>query len=203
MHQAVAAFHLSRRAGKPLSEEDLLAVFARAWSPEGFLSRQHEEKRYAGGQAALKRFRSEQLAHDDNVVAVERPFAVNLDGINVRGRIDRLDRTESGASIIDYKSSDVRDPAKADARARESLQLQVYALAYEAEHGVLPASVKLHFLDTGVEGSAAPDPKRLARARDKLKTAALGIREARFEPKPDAISCGYCPYRQVCASSAA
>ena len=203
MHQAVAAFHLSRRAGKPLTGQELLNVFERAWSPEGFLSREHEELRYAAGRAALLRFRETQLESADPVVAVERPFDVELDGIKVRGRIDRIDRSDEGAAIVDYKSSDVRDQAKADARARASLQLQVYAMAYESENGALPSSVRLHFLESGVVGSAAPDEKRLAKAKGQLKAAALGIREQRFAPKPDARTCGYCPYRQICSSSAA
>ncbi len=203
MHQAVAAFHLSRRAGKPLTEEQLFQVFERAWSSEGFLSREHEEHRYAAGRAALTRFRETQLASVDTVVAVERPFTVDLDGVNVRGRMDQIDRTAEGAVVVDYKSSDVREQAKADAKARDSLQLQVYALAHESEHGTLPAKVQLHFLDSGLVGTATPDAKKLAKAQSRLVGAAIDIREGKFQPKPDAITCGYCPYRQICGSSAA
>jgi DNA helicase-2/ATP-dependent DNA helicase PcrA len=203
MHQAVAAFHVSRSNGAPLSEKDLLAVFERAWSPEGFLSREHEERRFAAGREALLQFRKEQLASASSVVAVERPFCVELDGVSVRGRIDRLDRTPEGAVIVDYKSSDIRDQSKADAKSRDSLQLRVYAMAYQAEHGTLPSEVRLHFLDSGVVGTAIPDEKRQEKAKAQLKAAASGIREQKFQPRPDAVSCGYCPYRQVCGSSAA
>ena len=41
-------------------------------------------------------------------------------------------------TITDYKSSDVRDPAKARQRARDSLQLAIYAMGYEAMTGRLP-----------------------------------------------------------------
>ena len=203
MHQAVAAFHLSRRAGKPFTEEQLLAVFQREWTPEGFLSREHEEHRYAQGRTSLLRFREEQLSQNDTVVAVERPFTVNLDGINIKGRIDRMDRTAEGTTIVDYKSSDVRDAEKANTRARDSLQLKAYAMAFESETGSLPAQMQLHFLDSGVVGTASPDRKRLDKARSQLKSAAIGIRDGQFQPKPDAVTCGYCPYRQICGSSAA
>ena len=52
-------------------------------------------------------------------------------------------------TITDYKSSDVRDPAKARQRARESLQLQIYAMGYEAMTGRLPDAIALHFLESG------------------------------------------------------
>ncbi|MEX2548522.1 MAG: ATP-dependent DNA helicase [Chloroflexota bacterium] len=203
MHQAVAAFHLGRKRGAPLSEEELLEVFARAWSPEGFLSRDHEEARYVAGQDALRRFRREQLATPPDVVAVERPFVFKMDELSIRGRMDRVDRTAEGTVIVDYKSSDVRDQGKADQKARDSLQLQVYAMAHEAESGSLPHEVRLHFLDSAVVGVARPDAARLDRSRTKLRAAADGIRAGKFEPKPSAISCGYCPFRQICPSSAA
>ena len=79
-------------------------------------------------------------------------------------------------TITDYKSSDVRDPARARQRARDSLQLQIYAMGYEALTGRLPDAVALHFLESGLVGRVPVDPKRLAKAREKIRTAAAGIR---------------------------
>jgi DNA helicase II / ATP-dependent DNA helicase PcrA len=106
-------------------------------------------------------------------------------------------------TITDYKSSDVRDPAKARQRARDSLQLQIYAMAYEAMTGRLPDAVQLHFLESGLVGRADVDPKRLAKARGKIAEAAAGIRARDFTPKPDVLACSYCAYRGICPSSAA
>ncbi len=96
----------------------------------------------------------------------------------------------------------MRDPAKARQRARESLQLSIYAMAYEAMTGRLPDAVQLHFLETGLIGRAEVDPKRLARAREKIATAATGIRARDFAPTPDLRTCTYCAYRDICPSSA-
>ena len=71
-------------------------------------------------------------------------------------------------TITDYKSSDVRDPAKARQRARDSLQLQIYAMGYEAMTGRLPDAVALHFLESGLVGEVEVDPKRLAKARERI-----------------------------------
>ncbi len=87
-------------------------------------------------------------------------------------------------TITDYKSSDVRDPAKARQRARDSLQLTIYAMGYEAMTGRLPDAVQLHFLETGVVGRAEVDEKRLAKARERIALAAGGIRARAFEPTP-------------------
>ena len=87
-------------------------------------------------------------------------------------------------TITDYKSSDVRDPAKARQRARDSLQLQIYAMGYEAMTGRLPDAVALHFLESGLVGEVAVDPKRLAKAREKIATAAAGMRARDYTPRP-------------------
>ena len=106
-------------------------------------------------------------------------------------------------TITDYKSSDVRDPVRARQRARNSLQLQIYAMGYEAQTGRLPDAVQLHFLESGLVGRAEVDPKRLAKARERIRTAAAGIRALDFEPRPDYLACGYCAFREICASSVA
>ncbi|MBA3877598.1 MAG: hypothetical protein C0498_11835 [Anaerolinea sp.] len=105
-------------------------------------------------------------------------------------------------TITDYKSSDVRDPAKARQRARDSLQLHIYAIAYEAMTGRLPDAVQLYFLDSGLVGRAAMDAARLDKARERIGTAAAGIRARDYTPRPGAMACTYCPYREICPASA-
>jgi DNA helicase-2/ATP-dependent DNA helicase PcrA len=238
LHQAVQEFHRSQARGKPLSEPELLAVFDKAWSNEGFVSREHEMARLEAGRASLRRFRESQLQPGTVVPAwVEREFAFALGGDRVRGRFDRVDivpvaapsisvtgESEPAAPsvlradviepmlellgpeegpITDYKSSDVTDPAVAKNRARDSLQLQIYAMAYEAMTGRLPNAVQLHFLDSGLVGRAAVEPARLEKARAKIATAAAGIRARDYTPKPGVLACTYCPFRDICPSSAA
>ncbi len=104
-------------------------------------------------------------------------------------------------TITDYKSSDVRDPVKARQRARESLQLQIYAMGYEAMTGRLPDALALNFLESGLVGTVEVDPKRLARARVKIQTAAAGIRARDYTATPDQLACSWCAYRDICPSS--
>ena len=106
-------------------------------------------------------------------------------------------------TITDYKSSDVRDPAKARQRARDSLQLQIYAMGYEAMTGRLPDAVALHFLESGLVGEVDVDPKRLARARDRIAAAAAGMRARDYTPKPEYLACTYCAFRDICPASVA
>ncbi|HUG49266.1 MAG TPA: ATP-dependent DNA helicase, partial [Candidatus Limnocylindria bacterium] len=204
LHQAVAAFHLRQARGDVMSDEVLADVFARHWSAEGFVSREHEEARYRAGQAALRQFRAQQLTQPaPPPTAVEKPFAFKIGPDKLKGRMDRLDEADGRTVITDYKSSDVRDGAKADEKARESLQLQVYALAHQAQTGGLPSEVRLHFLDSGVVGKAVPEPARLERTVKRIRRAADDIRAESFAAQPSAVTCGYCPYRAICPQTAA
>ena len=106
-------------------------------------------------------------------------------------------------TITDYKSSDVRDPARARQRARDSLQLQIYAMGYEAMSGRLPDALALHFLESGLVGTVPVDPKRIAKARAKIATAADGIRRRDYRATPDPLACTWCAFRDICPASVA
>jgi DNA helicase-2/ATP-dependent DNA helicase PcrA len=231
LHQAVQEFHRRQARGYLMPEDELLAAFDRAWSNEGFLTREHEEARLEAGRTALRRFREGQLRPGTVTPAyVEREFSFTLDGDRIRGRMDRVDvervapesaRDATGeeqladavspalpglyperVTITDYKSSDVRDPARARERARESLQLQIYAMAYQAETGRLPDALQLWFLESGLIGRTEVDEKHLEKARDSIRRAASGIRARRFDASPDYLSCSYCAFRDICPASA-
>jgi DNA helicase-2/ATP-dependent DNA helicase PcrA len=232
MHKVVQLFHHRHARGHVMSEAELDEVLESAWSNEGFVSREHEEARLAGARAALRRFREEQLLPDAVIPTyVEREFSFSMGGDRIRGRWDRVDvqpvasdapagdadtvpsadhvtptlgiMGREHVTITDYKSSDLRDPARARQRARESLQLQIYAMGYEALTGRLPDQLALHFLDSGLVGKVDVDPKRLAKARERIATAAAGIRAREYGATPDAMACSWCPFRDICPSSAA
>ncbi|MGH2511862.1 MAG: PD-(D/E)XK nuclease family protein, partial [Candidatus Limnocylindrales bacterium] len=101
-------------------------------------------------------------------------------------------------TITDYKSSDVRDPDKARQRARDSLQLTIYAMGWQAMTGRLPDAVQLSFLESGVVGRAQVDERRLARGRAQIETAATGIRARDFAARPDPLACSSCAVREIC-----
>ncbi len=231
LHKAVQEFHRRHARGDVMGEAELSEAFERAWTNEGFLSRQHEEARLASGRAALRRFRDEQLQPGAVIPAyVEREFSFSLDGDRIRGRWDRVDVEPAAdpgpdtpasipqadvvtptlpllgrerVTITDYKSSDVRDPARARQRARDSLQLQIYAMGYEAMTGRLPDAVQLYFLESGLIGRAEMDPRRLEKARTQIAKAAAGMRARDYTPRPDPMSCSFCAFREICPASAA
>ncbi|MGH7348658.1 MAG: ATP-dependent helicase [Candidatus Rokuibacteriota bacterium] len=202
LHKAVEFYLRRRAAGNYTSIEDFLLAFDNAWRNEGFLTREHEEQRKRAGVAALTRFYHEEEASGQKPTDVEREFGFTLGRDRVRGRFDRVDETPDGPVIVDYKSSDVTDQKKADQRAKESLQLQIYALAQHEMTGHLPARVELRFLESGLTGRHRSTADDLVAAREAIAEAARGIRRREFEATPGYQTCRYCPYNQICPSTA-
>ncbi|HTU02359.1 MAG TPA: PD-(D/E)XK nuclease family protein, partial [Candidatus Sulfotelmatobacter sp.] len=203
LHEAIALY-LKRRqvTGRGATVAEVLDAFERAWQPAGFLSREHEELRLEEGRQVLRRFVGREESRDTAPASVERPFAFWLEATKVVGRWDRLDRRETGMAILDYKSSAVRDQKEADRRARESLQLDIYALAYYEMHdGQLPAAVELHFLESGLIGSAQKTLRDLDTTRAQITRVAKGIRLRAFRATPDYLQCSYCAFREICPAT--
>jgi DNA helicase-2/ATP-dependent DNA helicase PcrA len=186
-----------------MGRDELHAALDADWESVGFLTRAHEEARRAAARAALDRFWDEQQSDPARPSSVEQEFAFTLGADRVRGRFDRVDVEEDGrTTITDYKTSDVRDPATANRRAKESLQLSIYALAHEAQHGRLPDELSLHFLESGLVGHSQPTERRLAKATEQVAAVAAGIRAGSFTATPGAVRCGYCPFREICPDAA-
>jgi RecB family exonuclease len=133
---------------------------------------------------------------------VEREFGFSLGNDKVRGRFDRVDEDLLGATIIDYKTSEVRTPKDAEQRAAESLQLKIYAYAWREATGRMPRHVELRFLESQVVGRHVPTEDDLTDAVAQITAATAGIRARNFEATPSHSACRYCAYNQICPYTA-
>lgn len=202
IHRVVEAYLRRRVAGNYTSLEDLLAMYEREWENQGFLTWEHQEARKAAGREALTRFWHHEEAEGLKPTHVEKEFGFSLGPDRVRGRFDRVDEDLFGATIVDYKTSEVTRQKDADRRAAESLQLQIYALAWREMTGALPQRVELHFIESQVVGRHTPTDGDAAAAAEAVKAAAAGIRARRFEATPSYSACRYCAYSQICPHTA-
>jgi len=205
LHEAVQEYNRRRARRQPVTADDLVASLERAWISEGFLSREHEDRRLEEGRAVVRRFFAYQEATGAVPTFVEREFRFRCGPAYVRGRWDRVDIRGDEVVVIDFKSTDVRAQEDADRRTRDSEQLAIYALAYQEVLGRLPDRVELHFLGREIMvGRARKTADDVAEARDMIERAASGIRARHFTATPDPYrACPYCAFNQICPFTAA
>ncbi len=131
-------------------------------------------------------------------VRPERPFAFDLDGVLLNGRLDVLWRQGERALVLDYKTNALldRDPA-AIVDAEYGGQRTVYALAC-LRAGAREVEVVYQFLE-------APDDVVVTTYGDadvpaleaELLQAVSRIRGGDFRPSPSPFACSGCPALDV------
>jgi len=201
MHDAVCKYFQHRILGKHMQLQELLSVFKESFDPQGFLAVEHQEERARVGTEALIRFYNSEEAKKSKPKFIEKDFSFIFENNKIAGRFDRVDDEEDEAVIIDFKTSEISKQADADKRTKQSMQLELYALAYKNIEGKLPKRVELHFLESGLIGSAVVREKDLEKLIDKIKEVASGIRKQSFVATPAYMACTYCAYIQVCPSA--
>ena len=206
LHIAVAEFFRAKKSGHTMTLPQLLEVFENAWDSEGFLTIEHEERRKAQGKLALENFYKRESKLKELPSLIEANFKFSLKEVTVVGRYDRVDvKAQSKVAIIDYKSSENIDQDRANAQARESNQLAIYALSYFKNYKIIPEKVSLHFLETGIEGSYNPTQKDLEKTEQLILETADKIRhDAKnnsFIANPKYFgrepACVYCAYNSI------
>jgi ATP-dependent helicase/nuclease subunit B len=143
--------------------------------------------------------------------------AIDLGGVLVRGRADRVDIGPEGLVIIDYKRSSA--PSLADMRRDALVQLPLYAAVASRRLG-LPIAGGLYrslaedkdrgFVLRGVAGAFKPkdvvEREELdvfvERAVDVAREAVEGMRSGRVAPAPLKERCAFCSAAPFCPGAA-
>jgi DNA helicase-2/ATP-dependent DNA helicase PcrA len=198
LHEVIAEYFRNKMNNKKMSLNTIFDYYESIWVNEGYLTKEHEIERFKAGQRTIENFYKKESKKKEIPSSLEEPFKFLINDCRIAGRFDRLDEGEGGAVIIDYKSSKVDDQKKADKRTKESIQMSLYALAYKEKNGKLPQKVELHFLESGLIGSAVKTETDLDNLLAVIEEVARGLKEQNYNAKPTYMACQYCPYKQIC-----
>jgi ATP-dependent helicase/nuclease subunit B len=126
----------------------------------------------------------------------ESGFDLVLEGVNLRGRIDRLDVREQDKRVFDYKTQGDQPLRNRLKEAGEDVQLACYAYAEEANEAAFVS------IDSGKVKSIAPidDVVQLARLNaERLVQVMARIRKGAGMPANGIdAACEFCEVRGVC-----
>jgi putative RecB family exonuclease len=142
-----------------------------------------------------------ELEDPDRVraVGVELGLEADVDGLRLRGVIDRLDLNDDGdLVVIDYKTG--RAPSEGFERAKLA-GVQVYALLCERVLGRAPVEVRLLYLRDRVTIVATPSDQSIRGQRRRAVAVWRAIERAcdrgDFRPRPSRL-CSYCSFQAQC-----
>ena len=183
----------------PPSLADLLQFYEQNWLHEGYESAEEEARYKAYGREILTKFWEIHSADFRMPLAVERMFCIDIEGVKLRGFIDRVDKLASGGlAIVDYKTS--QELFTTDHLA-ENLQLTLYQLAAEHLWQLPVERLTLYHLRSNTPCSCpARDKRQLDQARSLVMEVAENISSQRF-PATENEYCPcdfpeYCPYHR-------
>jgi len=172
----------------PPSLEELLQFYEKHWLSNGYESAEEELNYKAYGREILTKFWEIHSADFRMPVAVERMFYIDIDGVKLRGFIDRVDKLESGGlSVVDYKTN---KELFTTAALEQDLQLTLYQLAAEQIWQLPVEKLTLYHLRSNTPCSCNPrDEAQLAQAKQLVLEVAENIASQNFP----AIENQYCP----------
>jgi DNA helicase-2/ATP-dependent DNA helicase PcrA len=200
-HNTTHFYLKMKMMGKTVTEKDLLQAYEDRWVNEGFLSREHEEMRKKAGAEAMRFFYRRQEASNSWPQYLEKKFKMLLEGVKFTGRWDRVDYLEKGGIVIDYKATAIKDQKEADKRTRESLQMDMYGLAFVRTQDLPLLETQLYFLESDIIGRAEKGENEYKRAEEKIRQAEEEIRAQNFQAMPDWHNCSLCGFRTICPES--
>ena len=201
LHNVIHFYLKKRMKREKITEKELIKEYEFRWINEGYLSREHEEMRKKAGEKALRLFYHRQESSEIMPNFLEKSFKWQFDDVKFIGRWDRIDYEKDGAVIVDFKATEVKDQKEADKKTRDSLQMDVYALAFTEINNLPLLETQLYFLESDIIGHAKKGNKELQRALEKIKIAEVGIRSHDYRAKPDWHNCNLCDFRTICPSS--
>ncbi len=139
-----------------------------------------------------------------DAVGVELGVEMHVDGMCLRGKIDRLDRAPDGSLIVvDYKTG--RAPSERYERG-SLVGVQTYALLCESAFGQPPSEVRLMHLREPIAISSAATEQSIRGQRRRTAAVWTAITRAcdkeDFRPQVGPL-CNHCAFKPLCPAHAA
>lgn len=199
IHAALELFFREIKDGESPDAKRLLALFDKAFADLKELAPELADFHAKQGREKLQAYYDFHKGRFPFPHAIEEDFVLPLGIHKIRGKIDRIDKTNNGFRIVDYKTGRAKSNENPeDIRfAQESLQFSIYALAAKE---VLKLEVTEFVFDYVYENkvlSTTRSDEDLRPVKEKLITIAHLINQGRFQASPGRY-CEWCEYRSLC-----
>ena len=185
--------------------EEALDFFSKNWNSDVFENELEERSAFSQGVAMIQQYYKANNPSDYNIVDLESRFAIEIANPKtgashiISGIIDRIDKTEDGYEIIDYKTT---KKMPSQEKVDEDLQLSVYLNAFLARYPkeadkLDKVTVSLYYLKHGVKLSSTRTLQQLASAKQLFLDVIAEIEKGVFVPNVTPL-CDWCGFQKFC-----
>jgi RecB family exonuclease len=193
--------------------EQALEHFSNIWNPAVFDSEIEERAAFTQGVKIIQQYFQKNNPADFNIVNLESRFQIEIGRVKspggdhainsgthiISGIIDRIDKTEDGYEIIDYKTTKkMPTQDKVDNDIQLTVYLQAFLSQYPKEiENLDKIKVSLYFLKHGVKLSAARTLEQLKASEQLFLDVIKLVESGEFSPKTSPL-CDWCGYQKHC-----
>ena len=183
IHAALEQYYKFRLKGKNISIADIFKVYELSWKSEGFMSIEHEKNLFETGKKAIRSYIESHKDDGLSPIAIEQPFELQLPSIKtvISGRYDIVLNSKEGVEIRDFKTSRVSSQSKANSKAKQSVQLAIYALSWEKLQQSPISSTSLEFIEDNLLGKNTKVDNE--KSLQLITQAVEGIKNMDFDEK--------------------
>jgi CRISPR/Cas system-associated exonuclease Cas4 (RecB family) len=194
VHVALEAFY-QRRISEPATLEEMIESFEAEIDPAAYQTDEELQRARADGLQMIRDFHAAHAPGFRPALLVEGLIKFELDGILLVAKLDRVDKVDGSARIVDYKSG-FRVPLID--QVRQSPQLTLYQVAVESALGLKVEAVGLYHVPSQTLFEVpAHGPEQVEALRRRVRTVARAIEQEEFEPRPGR-RCDWCDFKEWC-----
>jgi len=196
IHSITEQLTKMQKENQPTNENIANELLAKFWNPKGYKTKIDEQKDYTEAKRILKIFMEEQNKTQTQIIDIERWFETAIGNIRIRGRIDRIDKDQTGLTVIDYKTSKKATPLN---ELKKDMQLIIYALAVRDIYGnQTTLRVGDWFLRPNQKIFFTPEKQDIENIQIEIQEISKKINSATFDPKKNSWECRDCDYKCLC-----
>jgi putative RecB family exonuclease len=179
----------------PPTLDKLYQFYEHIWISDGYDSPEQEQQYKDFGRQLLADFYKIHSSDFKLPLAIEQQFYINIQGVTLSGKIDRVDKLENGVSIVDYKTN--KDIFTVE-HIETDLQLTFYQLAIESMWKMPVKKLTLYHLRSNTPFSCqGRPPEKLEEARQLVIKTADAIARGVF-PAVENSLCAFCDFPEHC-----